>query len=419
MGLLNSCAKEEITDFNLNKIDHDSAQITYTFKKGKRTVTPPEEVVIIEIPSEGTYFPGYIKNNILTLPDEEVGNNVEMKVKVCGIFKKENWVCDSLSLRSSKKTLTAASTANFSNLNNPYISIVPVLSREKFGNHNYGDKYEVIEKIDRPSGLVNIYLNSSSETHQLYDEKKGLFGVWSFSESDLKKLSLAMKEHYMNDDHLQISYNSIMSWKNLTYTAPLNSQYIGRPSLIEMKDNFYHQPTISPLEAKYYSFYNYGSKLGVVTFKEFLATPYLKVEVYSDSNFSNLMASSEESNVLFDAFSNEYIYIKVSNTGRSYDGQYKLNTHMVDYISIAADAAADRVLLELAAWVLDTDTNSLSRLLDVFNSIVNTESLDQATERYLYSELKRQLSKAAGGNFASDVGASALPDIGRAIYKYY
>lgn len=417
-----SCSKVEITNLTVTKENHDFIKVHYNFKKGSSVVFPTEEKIEILVPSERKSYPiskpiSTLNNKVL-LPDKEVGSNIQMYVKVCGKFEKETWVCDSFPIRSSKKYLEAVSQVDFSNLNYPKIQITPLLYREKYGSGGIGKtQRESILPKNTVNGIFKVYINNSTSAISLYGSENG--SSLTFDDSDITHLKEEMKTRYLYDNSLQITYNSFLTWNNLTYSIPLKRQDISRPDLIHMGDDYYHKTTLDPLEANYYSFYNFGTKLGVVTFKEFSGIPYLMVEVYSDSEFTNLIASSEESNVLFDKFSNQYLYVKVLNTGTIYSGEYKLNTHMVDYQAIEARALGNRALAELLAWITDTDANTVSRFMDIFNSIVNDESLDQATKRFLYGEFKRQLSLAAGGNFLTDVSTDALPDIGLEIYKYY
>ncbi len=397
-------------------------RVHYSFKKGSSVVFPTEKKIEILVPSERKSYPIAtpisIQNNKVSIPDKEVGSNVQMFVKVCCKFEKGTWVCDSVPIRSSKKYLEAVSQVDFSNLNYPNIQVTPLLYRQKYGSTGIEKTHrELIFPKHGVNGIFKVYINDSTSPISLYGIENGV--ELAFDDSDITHLKRELKTRYLYDNSLQINHSSFLSWNNLTLSIPLKRQYIARPDLIDMDDDNYHKTTLGSLEANYYSFYNFGTKLGVVTFKEISGNPYLIIEVYSDSQFTNLIASSEESNVLFDKFSNQFFYVKVLNTGSIYSGEYKLITHMVDYQAIEARALGNRALAELLAWITDTDANTVSRFMDIFSSIVNDESLDQATKRFLYGEFKRQLSLAAGGNFLTDVSSDALPDIGLEIYKYY
>lgn len=419
-----ACTKPKFKQLVVSNLNHDSVTVDYSFKSWFSKADPEEVILTLIIPSTHRKYrlesPSILRRNIVSIPDKEIGSEETMYLKVSAKFGSDHWIHDSALLRSSKKYLKVLPIVSFEQGREPTVLFRTTLTRKIYGTPYLSQRVQSITPGYKGLGVVDLYINGSESPETYYASTNSTFSPYlSLKEQDKEQLDLRVRRSFVLGNGLNLNYNTRVWWNNLSWSDNKRTVKWERPSTITMLNNYKHESSVGSFQAKYYSFFCPGNKLGVVTFKEFSGKDGLRVETYSDPDFRYRTNSSERSNVIFNKYVNETVYIKVLNVGTGERGDYKLNTHIVDYQSIEANAMINQIGISIIAWLLDTDANNVSRAMDIANSILNHESIDGSVKRFLVGEFKRQLSEISGGNFVTDIAAEAIPEIARQIYYYY
>ncbi len=419
--LIFASCKTEIKNLSYNQNNYDSCSIDLDYIRNGKKVKPIREIITVKVPSTDYLSRKSTRKNVI-LPDKEIGSNVPIVLKVCGEYKKGKYVCDSIIRYSSNKSLKIEPLISFRDRNNPSIYIRTDLYRNKYNSSTE----EFAQSIFNATGTIDIQFNGKTSSESL-PIKSGynysdIFTLKRFQTNTLQFTTLKndIKKAFSKKGELELTYDIKFDWKGESFRKS-SSQHLEAP-IIEINENYYYTGELQEYDSRFYKYYNYGSRLGVITFKERSSDSKLQVEVYTDSDFTQLASSSLKSNVLFDSYHNQYLYIKVFNNGPVFGSghQYMVGAHSVDHQKIMQNKSGERAFYEFLGWIFDTDANNVTRTVEIASIFLDDNtSLDTGVSNFLGNEFKRQISNSLGGNFATDVGVEVTAEIGERVYHMF
>lgn len=416
---LYSC-ETKIENLYFTQYSYDRCSFKLDYVKNGKNVYPIREIITVKVPSEDYLNRGYNRDSII-LPDKEIGSNKEIIVKICAEYESGKYLCDSVIRYSSRKSLKIIPDIDFSNLSNPKIIIKTDLYRSRF---NTSGSELAIRNVNC-KGFLNfkydgmLFLGGLPVKNGI--NHKNFWRTESFSGNNkldhtITKVKNDIKKAFNRHGKLYINYEVKMQWKDQTFYE--NTSQILVATFREMKNYDYLRGRLNYNEATFFKYYNRGNTIGAVTFKEEKENSGLEVSVFTDNALTNLVANSLTSNVLFDRYLNQYLYVKVENKKLSFGlgDKYLLAVHTVDYNKIAEETAGKRSFYEFVGWITDSDPNNIARFIEIAPIFLGNGNFEDQVAHFLGNEFKRQISSSLGGNFATDFGVDTVAEIGNQTY---